>query len=95
MSMFGIGSSKNKKTFRRRKNSPSGSKGLLLKQRIESTLGEYGNLREVVVLPPGEDLNEWLAVNTVDFFNQVSVLYATLTEFCTPENCPKMSAGPN
>ncbi|XP_073272226.1 MOB kinase activator-like 1A [Primulina huaijiensis] len=94
MSMFGIGSSKNKKTFRRRKNPPSGSKGLLLKQRIEYTLGEYGNLREVVVLPPGEDLNEWLAVNTVDFFNQVTVLYATLSEFCTPENCPKMSAGP-
>lgn len=30
----------------------------------------------------------------VDFFNQVNLLYGTLTEFCTPENCPTMSAGP-
>jgi MOB kinase activator 1 len=51
-------------------------------------------LREAVRLPPGEDLFEWLAVNTVDFFNQVNLLFGTLTEFCTPENCPTMSAGP-
>ena len=30
----------------------------------------------------------------VDFFNQVNLLYGTLTEFCTVENCPTMSAGP-
>lgn len=30
----------------------------------------------------------------VDFFNQVNVLYGTLTEFCTPSTCPTMSAGP-
>jgi MOB kinase activator 1 len=30
-----------------------------------------GNLRLAVMLPEGEDLNEWVAVNTVDFFNQV------------------------
>eukprot|EP00976_Prorocentrum_cordatum_P064336 1177455-Prorocentrum_minimum.AAC.2 len=47
-----------------------------------------------VVLPPGEDLSEWLAVNTVDFYNAVNLLYNTLTEFCTPETCPCMSAGP-
>lgn len=29
----------------------------------------------------------------VDFFNQVNILYGTLTEFCTPVNCPTMSAG--
>jgi hypothetical protein len=28
-------------------------------------------LRLAVMLPEGEDLNEWVAVNTVDFFNQV------------------------
>ncbi|KAE8699903.1 MOB kinase activator-like 1B [Hibiscus syriacus] len=67
--------------------------GAQLKQHIDSTLGS-GNLREAVRLPPGEDLNEWLAVNTVDFFNQVNLLYGTLTEFCTAENCPTMTAGP-
>ena len=87
-----------------------------------ATLGS-GNLRLAVMLPEGEDLNEWIAVNSekkegalrrqkrggrglfiftllsvfllaVDFFNQINMLYGTITEFCTPENCPVMSAGP-
>ncbi|KAL2534338.1 MOB kinase activator-like 1A [Abeliophyllum distichum] len=66
--------------------------GLQLQKHIDATLGS-GNLREAVRLPPGEDLNEWLAVNTVDFFNQGNLLYGTLTEFCTVSTCPTMSAG--
>merc|ERR1719311_314193 len=58
-----------------------------------ATLGS-GNLRLAVMLPEGEDINEWVAVNTVDFFNQINMLYGTITEFCTPESCPVMSAGP-
>ncbi|KAJ4708737.1 MOB kinase activator-like 1A [Melia azedarach] len=92
MSLFGLGS-RNQKTFRPKKNAPSGSKGAQLQKHIDATLGS-GNLREAVRLPPGEDINEWLAVNTVDFFNQVNILYGTLTEFCTPSNCPMMTAGP-
>ncbi|PQQ04658.1 MOB kinase activator-like 1A [Prunus yedoensis var. nudiflora] len=92
MSLFGLGS-RNQKTFRPKKSAPSGSKGAQLQKHIDATLGS-GNLREAVRLPPGEDINEWLAVNTVDFFNQVNILYGTLTEFCTPVNCPTMSAGP-
>lgn len=41
----------------------------------------------------GEDLNEWLAVNTVDFYNAISVLYSTLEDFCTDRTCEIMSAG--
>ncbi|KAJ0488749.1 putative MOB kinase activator family [Helianthus annuus] len=66
--------------------------GAQLKKHIDPTLGS-GNLREAVCLPPGEDLNEWLAINAVDFFNQVNILYGTLTEFCTPSTCPTMTAG--
>lgn len=58
-----------------------------------ATLGS-GNLRLAVMLPEGEDLNEWVAVNTVDFFNQINMLYGTITEFCIEESCPVMSAGP-
>ncbi|RZB65097.1 MOB kinase activator-like 1A [Glycine soja] len=83
----------NQKTFRPKKSAPSGSKGAQLQKHIDATLGS-GNLREAVKLPPGEDINEWLAVNTVDFFNQVNILFGTLTEFCTPSNCPSMTAGP-
>ncbi len=51
-------------------------------------------MREAVELPPGEDLNEWLAVNAVDFYNAIAVLYGTLAELCTRASCPQMSAGP-
>lgn len=30
----------------------------------------------------------------VDFFNEISLLYGTITEFCTPQSCPQMNAGP-
>uniref|UniRef100_A0AAZ3SC00 MOB kinase activator 1B n=1 Tax=Oncorhynchus tshawytscha TaxID=74940 RepID=A0AAZ3SC00_ONCTS len=30
----------------------------------------------------------------VDFFNQINMLYGTITDFCTEESCPVMSAGP-
>jgi MOB kinase activator 1 len=45
-------------------------------------------------LPAGEDLNEWLAVNTIEFYNEINVLYGILMEFCTTDSCPTMSAGP-
>ncbi|CAN6863634.1 unnamed protein product [Brassica oleracea] len=59
---------------------------------ILATLVSY-NLREAVKLPYGEDINQWLAIHTIDFYNQVNVLYATLTEFCTTTTCPIMNAG--
>ena len=36
----------------------------------------------------------FFSISAVDFFNQVNLLYGTLTEFCTNENCPTMTAGP-
>lgn len=35
-----------------------------------------------------------MIVLAVDFFNQINMLYGTITEFCTEESCPIMSAGP-
>jgi MOB kinase activator 1 len=80
-------------------------------------------MEAAVKLPKGEDLNEWLAVNSnhfllinhlydilpyhtmsscshvicviaVDFFNEISMLYGTISEYCTKGSCPTMSAGP-
>nr|TKV95607.1 hypothetical protein SEVIR_9G374300v2 [Setaria viridis] len=81
------------RTFKPKKSAPFGSKGLQLKRYIDTTLGQ-GDLGEAVRLPIGENLNEWLAVHTVDFFNSVNILYSTLMEVCTPATCPTMSAGP-
>lgn len=33
------------------------------------------------------------ASSAVDFYNQINMLYGTITEFCTPTECPIMSAG--
>ena len=63
-----------------------------MKRHIDATLGQ-GNIKEAVRLPPGEDLNEWLAVNTVDFYNAISILYGSLEDYCTPKTCPAMAAG--
>jgi len=81
------------RTFKPLKNHPKNGKRHKLSEYAKATLGS-GNMRSAVVLPKGEDLNEWLAVNTVDFFNEISLLYGTITEFCTPSTCTVMSAGP-
>jgi len=80
------------KTFKPNKDIKEGTKQYQLKKFAEATLGS-GNLKKAVQLPEGEDINEWLAVNTVDFFNQINMLYGTITEFCTQQECPIMSAG--
>ncbi|TRY84946.1 hypothetical protein DNTS_019024 [Danionella cerebrum] len=66
--------SRSSKTFKPKKNIPEGSHQYELLKHAEATLGS-GNLRMAVMLPDGEDLNEWVAVNTVDFFNQINMLY--------------------
>lgn len=85
-------STRNYKTFKPKKHLPEGSHQHDLMKHAATTLGS-GNLRLAVVLPEGEDLNEWVAVNTVDFFNQINMLYGTITEYCSEESCPVMSAG--
>ncbi|CAJ0752995.1 4946_t:CDS:2 [Entrophospora sp. SA101] len=87
-----LGLSNKNKTLRTKKNIPEGTKQFQLQKYAEATLG-LGNLKVAVALPEGEDVNEWLAVNTYDFLNQINMLYGTITEFCTPQECPVMSAG--
>mmetsp|Transcript_11334 Transcript_11334/g.17208 ORF Transcript_11334/g.17208 Transcript_11334/m.17208 type:complete len:230 (-) Transcript_11334:189-878(-) len=66
-----------------------------LHENSQATLGAGGgSYREAVRLPKGEDLHEWMAMYTVDFFNEISLLYGIIMEYCTKESCPEMSAGP-
>lgn len=81
------------KTVKHVKKVPEGSHHHEMMKHVAATLGS-GNLKLAVQLPDGEDLNEWIAVNTVDFFNQINMLYGTITAHCTTESCPVMSAGP-
>ncbi|EAT84747.2 hypothetical protein SNOG_07281 [Parastagonospora nodorum SN15] len=77
-----------------------GTSSWQLKQYAEATLGS-GSLRKAVKLPEGEDKDEWLAqkleawltkMPVVDFYNQINLLYGSITEFCSPQSCPEMKA---
>lgn len=61
--LFLCSSNRASKTFRPKKNIPEGSHQYELLKHAEATLGS-GNLRQAVMLPEGEDLNEWIAVNS-------------------------------
>ena len=66
--------------------------GQTIKATMRATLGG-GDIQDTVKLPDGEDLNEWIAVNTLHFFNAASMIWATCEQFCTPITCPHMTAG--
>lgn len=55
--------SRSSKTFKPKKNIPEGTHQYDLMKHAAATLGS-GNLRNAVALPDGEDLNEWVAVNS-------------------------------
>ena len=79
------------KTFKPRHNHRTGTRQAL-HALAERTLGA-GNLRDAVALPQGEDLNEWLAMKTVDLFNEVELVHGMVGEYCTDSCCAVMSAG--
>jgi MOB kinase activator 1 len=49
--------------------------------------------RNAVKLPKDQDRSEWLAINTIDFYNQINMLYGIVRDICTAQKCPLMSAG--
>ncbi|KAF8536485.1 Mob1/phocein [Trichophaea hybrida] len=53
-----------------------------------------GSFSTIVVLPKYVDQGEWLALNVFEFFDMLNRFYGVIQEFCTPRNCPSMSAGP-
>ncbi|KAJ7288011.1 Mob1/phocein [Mycena rebaudengoi] len=53
-----------------------------------------GNFRTIVMQPKYVDVNEWVAVNMYDFYTNLNEFYGVLTECCTQQSCPTMSAGP-
>lgn len=61
--LFYSSGSRSSKTFKPKKNIPEGTHQYDLMKHAAATLGS-GNLRNAVALPDGEDLNEWVAVNS-------------------------------
>ena len=77
--------SRSSKTFKPKKNIPEGTHQYDLMKHAAATLGS-GNLRLAVMLPDGEDQNEWVAVNSNDtccFVQLVPILiYLLLFSSC-------------
>ncbi|VDB91846.1 unnamed protein product [Peniophora sp. CBMAI 1063] len=53
-----------------------------------------GNFKTIVMLPKYVDIMEWVAVNVFDFFQNLNMFYGVISECCTQQSCPTMSAGP-
>eukprot|EP00669_Euglena_mutabilis_P007440 TRINITY_DN2726_c0_g1_i1.p1 TRINITY_DN2726_c0_g1~~TRINITY_DN2726_c0_g1_i1.p1 ORF type:complete len:225 (+),score=102.51 TRINITY_DN2726_c0_g1_i1:78-752(+) len=81
------------KTFKPKKQYKKGTTRYNI-HKFAKALVQTGDLRQAIKLPDGCDLNTWLAVATVDFYNITNVLYGSILEFCTEETCKVMSAGP-
>ena len=39
-------------------------------------------------------VSAFLQYSVLEFFNYLNTFYGTITDFCTNQNCPKMTAGP-
>jgi hypothetical protein len=65
--MYDWSGGRSNKTFKPKKNIPEGTHQYDLMKQAAATLGS-GNLRLAVMLPEGEDLNEWVAVNSIAIF---------------------------
>jgi len=66
---------------------------LFLQESHLSTTLVKGDIRKLVVLPKFVEKEEWLAINTFDFFHHVNLFYGTVVDHCTAKSCPIMSAG--
>ncbi|XP_065574496.1 MOB kinase activator-like 2 isoform X2 [Artemia franciscana] len=77
---------------RRKEKDPSCSdepKLYLSEPTLDLHLSE-SDLRQIVELPEGLDLNEWLASHTLSFFEHVNAICGAISEYCTSSLCPDM-----
>jgi len=71
------------------------SRGHTLKKSLKGSLTKGIEMNKAIALPPGEDLNEWLAMLTAENFNSANLCWGFVSQHCSSETCPKMNAGPN
>ncbi|KAI7948945.1 hypothetical protein MJO29_010610 [Puccinia striiformis f. sp. tritici] len=72
-------------------SSPSGNALYLCNPFVKAALVK-GSFWTIVSLPQYCDVNEWVAVNLVDFFNSLNLILSLTTECCNVNVCPTMSA---
>lgn len=85
-------------TTKKSKNGKKIKKGTLrhtLKRNLKQNLakGTFTSVKDAVKCPPGENQNEWIAMNVIELYNTVGLVYSLVSGECTDEKCPTMSAG--
>merc|ERR1719211_149514 len=85
------------KTFRRGDKSDSssviGKKKIYLQEPLPQAiipLERCIKRQDLINLPDGIDRKEWLASNTIGFFENINTIYGSIAEFCTRSACPDM-----
>ncbi|KAH8851658.1 MOB kinase activator 3A [Schistosoma japonicum] len=81
------------KTFRPKKKFAPDTIRYHLHKHAEASLSAGIDLREAVKKPDEEELNDWIAVHVVDFYNRINLIYGTICDRCTEQTCPTMSGG--
>jgi len=80
-----------------KKKIPKGTLRHTLKKSLKTSLNQSLkggiSVEDAVKLPPGENMNEWIAMNCIELYNTVNLVYSFVSVECTNENCPIMSAG--
>eukprot|EP01080_Neovahlkampfia_damariscottae_P002862 gene2862-4705_t len=75
------------------KNVPKGTMRFDLHSQVKDKIEEGHTsavVFEMVQLPKGADLNEWLAVHTIDFYNKINMIFSQIEKHC---KCDSMKAG--
>eukprot|EP01029_Cantina_marsupialis_P028897 TRINITY_DN778148_c0_g1_i1.p1 TRINITY_DN778148_c0_g1~~TRINITY_DN778148_c0_g1_i1.p1 ORF type:complete len:285 (-),score=49.51 TRINITY_DN778148_c0_g1_i1:246-1100(-) len=90
------------RTLRQLKRHKKGTLRCTLHNKIKTSLSSsLSDLKEIVKCPSSDGMGcsdqrmlfEWYALHVIDFFNEISLLYGTISDLCTETSCPKMSAG--
>jgi hypothetical protein len=74
--------------------SPATGKPLYLCSPFVDSALVKGNFKTIVMLPKYVDVMEWVAKNIFDFYQNLNMFYGIISECCTQQSCPTMTAGP-
>ncbi|XP_013409137.1 MOB kinase activator-like 2 isoform X2 [Lingula anatina] len=58
---------------------------------VAESIAAKVDFEKLVRIPVNIDRNEWLATNTISFFEHINLMYGTISEYCTPAGCNSMT----
>eukprot|EP00029_Vermamoeba_vermiformis_P004453 TRINITY_DN14995_c0_g1_i1.p1 TRINITY_DN14995_c0_g1~~TRINITY_DN14995_c0_g1_i1.p1 ORF type:complete len:218 (+),score=34.17 TRINITY_DN14995_c0_g1_i1:15-668(+) len=62
-------------------------------EQFKQTFSKAPTMRDAIKLKDGYSRDEWLAMNTIEAFNTLVLVYGYVSDFCTSASCPTMNAG--